>query len=145
MKFTLELRINKSRAEVWKAFDTPENMKKWQPSLILIESVSGMSGQPDAVSKLTYKENEREFSLVEKITHREELTRLESLYENNFADNTVKNTFIEKSNEQTLWVVETKFKFKTLAMRILGPLMKKKFIARTQKDMERFKEMAESQ
>jgi hypothetical protein len=30
-------------------------------------------------------------------------------------------------------------------MRALGPIMKKNFVARTQKDMERFKEMVESQ
>jgi hypothetical protein len=40
--------------------------------------------------------------------------------------------------------METEFKFKTLLMKIMGPLMKKSFVTRTQKDMERFKEMAES-
>jgi hypothetical protein len=67
------------------------------------------------------------------------------VYENNFADNIVRNTFIEEGQDQTLWVVDTEFKFKTLMMRILGPIMKKNFVARTQKDMERFKEMVESQ
>ncbi len=53
--------------------------------------------------------------------------------------------FIEKSKDQTLWVVETEYQFKTRVMRILGPVMKKNYIARTQKDMERFKEMVENQ
>jgi hypothetical protein len=65
------------------------------------------------------------------------------MYENDFANNTVKNTFIEQGNSQTLWVVETEYKFKTIFMRILGPIMKKNFVARTQRDMERFKEMLE--
>jgi len=145
MKFTLKLPIDKPRSEVWQAFDTPENMKIWQPSLISIEPVSGTPGQPGAVSRLTYKEGEREFSLVEKVTYRAEPDRLDGLYENNFADNTIRNTFIEKSQGQTFWVVETEFKFKTLIMRIAGTLMKKKFVARTKKDMERFKEMVENQ
>jgi len=144
MKFTLELPIHRSRAEVWKAFDTPENMKTWQPSLISIELVSGTPGRPGAVSILTYKEDEREFSLMEKVIHREELNRLDDLYENNYANNTVRNTFIEKSKEQTLWVVETEFKFKTLIMFVVGPAMKKNYIARTQKDMQRFKELVEA-
>lgn len=143
MKFTLKLLINKPRLEVWKAFDNPENMDKWQPTLIAVEPLRGTPGQPGAVSKLTYKGNEQEFSLIEKVTYRDEPNRLEGVYENNFTDNTVKNTFIEKSQEQTLWVVETKFKFKTLIMQVMGPLMKKKFVARTQKDMERFKAMVE--
>lgn len=144
MKFTLELPINKSRAEVWKAFDNPENMKKWQPSLASFETVSGTQGQVGAVSKLTYKENEREFSLTEKVTHRDDPHRLDGVYENNFADNAVRNTFVEQGKEQTLWVVETEFRFKTLFMRILGPIMKKNFVMRTQRDMERFKEIVEN-
>ena len=145
MKFTLELPIKGSRAEVWKAFDNPENMKKWQPSLISFETISGTQGQPGAVSKLTYKEREREFSLMERVTYREEPHRLDGVYENDFADNTVRNTFIEQDTEHTLWRVETEFRFKTLFMRILGPIMKKNFVLRTQRDMKRFKELLENQ
>jgi uncharacterized protein YndB with AHSA1/START domain len=145
MKFTLQLPINQSRAEVWKAFDNPENMRNWQPSLISFETISGTQGQPGAVSRLTYKEKEREFSLLERVTHREEPHRLDGVYENNFADNMVRNTFIEQGTNQTLWVVETEFKFKTLLMRILGPIMKKNLALRTQREMERFKELLENQ
>lgn len=145
MKFTLQLLINGSRPEVWNAFDNPENMKKWQRSLVSFETISGIQGQPGAVSKLTYKEKEREFSLLERVTDREELHRLDGVYENNFADNTVRNTFLEQGKGQTLWVVETEFKFKTLFMRILGPIMKKNFVLRTQREMERFKEFVENQ
>jgi uncharacterized protein YndB with AHSA1/START domain len=145
MKFTLELPINKPRAEVWRAFDNPQNMNKWQRSLISFETISGTQGQPGAVSKLTFEERGRQFELIERVTHRDEPNRLDGVYENNFADNIVRNTFIEEGQDQTLWVVDTEFKFKTLMMRILGPIMKKNFVARTQKDMERFKEMVESQ
>ena len=145
MKFTLELPINKSRAEVWKAFDNPQNMNKWQRSLISFETISGTQGQPGAVSKLMFEEHGRQFELIERVTDRDEPNRLDGVYENNFADNIVRNRFIEKRQDQTLWVVETEFKFKTLVMRILGPIMKKNYVARTQKDMERFKEMVEMQ
>ncbi|HKY55627.1 MAG TPA: SRPBCC family protein [Anaerolineales bacterium] len=145
MKFKLQLPINKSRAEVWKAFDNVENMKKWQPSLVSFELVSGTPGQPGAVSKLTYEEKGREFALIEKITHRDEPHRFDGVYENNFADNVVRNTFVEQGKDQTLWIVETEYKFKTMLMKILGSLMKKNFVVRTQRDMERFKEMVESQ
>lgn len=145
MKFTLELLINKPRAEVWKAFDNPQNMNKWQRSLISFETIHGTQRQPGAVSRLTFEEHGRQFELMEKVTHREEPNRLDGVYENNFADNVVKNTFIEKGKEQTLWVVETEYRFKTFVMRSLGLLMKKNFVARTQKHMERFKEMVENQ
>ena len=144
MKFKLELPINKSRAEVWKAFDNVENMKIWQPTLVSLESMSGTPGQPGAVSKLTYNEGGREFALIEKITHRDEPASFAGVYENNFADNIVRNKFIEQGKDQTLWVMETEFAFKTLLMKIMGPLMKKNFVTRTQREMGRFKDLAES-
>lgn len=145
MKFKLEFPINKSRSEVWKAFDDPENMKIWQPSLIRFEPVSGTPGQPGAVSKLTYRENEREFTLLETITQRQEPGLFHGVYENQFAENSIQNEFIDLGDGQTLWVMETKYTFKTLIMKILGPLLKKNYVTRTQKDMERFKEMVERQ
>jgi hypothetical protein len=144
MKFKLELLINKPRAEVWKTFDNPENMKVWQPSLIDFETIEGTQGQPGAVSKLTFRENEREFSLIEKVTGREEPNRLDGIYENEFTDNKISNRFVEQGSDQTLWIVETEFKFKTLIMKIMGPLIKKKLVARTVNDMQRFKEMVEA-
>jgi len=145
LKFKLELTINKPLAEVWKAFDNIENMKKWQPTLVKFEPVSGIPGQPGAVSKLTYEEGGREFTLIEKITHRDEPNSFDGVYENKFTDNIIRNKFIELGKHQTVWAMETEFRFKTLIMKITGPLMKKNFVARTQKDMGRFKEMAESQ
>src|SRR5574338_1561389 len=118
MKYTVELSINKPRAEVWRHFDNPANLDTWQPSLISIETVSGTPGQPGAVSELTFEEQGRRFSLTEKIIHREEPQRLDQLYDNNFAENTVRNTFVEQPEDQTLWVVETDYRFKTLMMRI---------------------------
>ena len=143
MKFTLELTINKPRTEVWTVFDNPENMSKWQPSLTKVELLSGIQGQPGAVSKLTYEEG-REFSLIEKVVARAEPGLYEVVYENEYTDNPMKNTFQEQGGNETLWAIEAEFKFKTFTMKLLGPLLKKNFARRTQKDMERFKEFAES-
>ena len=143
MKFTLELPIAKSQVEVWKAFDNPENTKIWQPTLIKFETISGIQGQPGAVSKLTYAEGKREFFLTEKVIFRAEPDRFDGVYENNFADNSVKNTFVATGENETLWKMEVEFKFKTLLMMIVGPFAKKNFVKRTKRDMERFKEFME--
>ena len=144
MKFRLEITINKPRSEVWRMFTAPENMNQWQPSLINTELVSGTTGQAGAVSKLTYKENEREFSLIEKVTHSDEPNQFDVIYENEFTDNPVKNKFIEQGENEARWVIEANYKFKTLLMKIMGPTMKKNFVRRTYRDMERFKEFVES-
>lgn len=143
MKFALELPLQKSRDEVWKAFDNPENTKIWQPSLVNFETISGIQGQPEAVSKLTYKEGKREFSLIEKVTHRAEPDRFDVVYENEFADNSVRNTFVIVNDNETLWRMEVEFKFKTLIMKLIGPSMKTNYILRTERDMQRFKEFVE--
>lgn len=144
MKFSLELPIKKPRAEVWKAFDNPQNMSKWQPSLKKFENINGIQGQPGAVSVLTYEEGTREFTLTEKVTFRAEPERFDGIYENDFADNSIKNTFIASSEKETLWKMDVEFTFKTLIMKLVGPLMKKNFVARSEKDMQRFKEMTEN-
>ena len=56
MKYRFELMVNNSRSEVWQAFEDPEMMRIWQPSLTGTELVSGSRGQPRAGSKLTFKE-----------------------------------------------------------------------------------------
>ena len=144
MKYRLELTLQKPRAEVWRIFDDPNNMDKWQPTLTKIERLDGVAGQPGSVAKLTFKNGDREFSLIEKVTFRAEPERLDGVYENEFADNAVKNTFLERGSNETLWKVEVEFKFKTLAMRLIGPFVKKKFVANTQRDMDRFKTLVES-
>ena len=143
MKFALELPLQKSRDEVWKAFDNPENTKIWQPSLVNFENISGTQGQPGAVSKLTYKGSKREFSLIEKVTHRAEPDRLDVVYENEFADSSVRNTFVIVNDNETLWRMEVEFKFKTLIMKLIGPSMKTNYMLRTERDMQGFKEFVE--
>ena len=144
MKFKLELIINKSRAEVWKVFDSPEKMSKWQPSLTKVELLSGTQGQVGTVSKLTYEESGREFSLIEKVIRRDEPNQIDVVYENKFTDNPMSHTFMKQGENETLWTVRAEFKFKTLTMKLLGTLLKRNFVRRTQKDMDRFKKLVES-
>lgn len=143
MKFKLEIIINRPRVDVWKAFDNIENLQKWQPTLIKHELMSGVLGQPGATTKLTYEEGGREFSLVEKLIRRAEPNELTSVFESIYADNVVENRFIEQGQDQTLWVAETEYTFKTLVMKVMGNILKKNYLKRTQREMERFKEMVE--
>ncbi len=145
MKFKTELLINKPRLEVWKFFLDREKTKLWQPTLTKIEPLNGIAGQPGAESKWIYEENGREFSLAEKVLRCEEPHRFESLFENAFASNAVNNEFVEQSNNETLWSMETTYSFKTTLMKIIGPLFKRNYVARSRKEVERFKEMVEQE
>ena len=145
MKYKLEILINRSRAEVWNLFCDYEKISLWQPSIIKVEPVSGSTGQIGAISKWIYKANDREYFLTETILSREEPNRFENVFRNEFAENSVNNVFTEQDREQTLWVAETEYKFKTLLMTILGPFMKNRYVVRSKRDMERFKTMAEKE
>jgi hypothetical protein len=145
MKYNIELIINKPRREVWKAFNDPEKMKAWQTSLVAIELLSGTAGQPGAVSKLMFEEKGREFSLVERIISFQEPEIVLQSYENQFSINMIHNSFLEQGQNQTLWIMETGYKFRTLLMKIMGPVYKKNLVARTQRDMQRFKELVEKE
>jgi hypothetical protein len=144
MKYKLELTLNKPRAEVWRVFTDPGKLDQWQPALIKTEQLEGTAGQPGSVMKLTYKSGEREYSLIEKVTRCVEPEQFDQLYQNQFADNTNKNTFTQRGDNATFWQVKVEFKFKTLAMKVVGPFVKKRFAAGTQKDMERFKRLVEA-
>ena len=82
--------------------------------------------------------------LIEKITFRDEPKQFDGVYENEFADNAIKSMFIEQGKDQTLWVMQTEFIFRTFLMNIVGPRMRKRFVTRTQEGMNRFKQMTES-
>lgn len=143
MNYRLEISIHKPRSQVWQVFTDPGRIKLWQPSLSTVALVSGTPGQPGAISTLMFQENQREFSLTETITFCQAPERIHQKYENQFSVNTVKNLFIEQGQNETLWITETEYKFKTLLMKILGPLYKKNFAARTLRDMESFKKIVE--
>jgi hypothetical protein len=145
MKYKLDLIINKPRSQVWQVFNDPEKIKRWQPSLVEVRLLSGTQGQPGAESRLTFTEKEREFSLVETITQRQEPECLEQRYENQFAINTVRHQFAARGPEETLWIAETEYCFKTLLMKIMGPLYRKNLAARTRRDMEHFKKLVEKE
>ena len=144
MKFTVESTLKRPRSVVWKAFDDPANMSKWQPGLKSFEHVSGEAGKPGAVSKLTYIENGREIVLMETVTRRVEPEAMDGTYTGAGVVNHIKNTFIDVSPNETKWVIEVEFLFGSFMMRLLGPLMKGAFVKRTQADLQRFKTLVEN-
>lgn len=143
MNFKYEVVINRSRADVWRLFDNPDNMKKWQPTLKKFEPQSGTPGQVGAISQLTYEENGREMVLIETITGRNEPHEFSGTYANPMAANAIKNKFIALDAKRTNWVMDCEFKFHGF-WKLLGPLMKGAIKKRTAQDLQRFKEMAEA-
>jgi uncharacterized protein YndB with AHSA1/START domain len=145
VKVTHQLVIERSREHVWKAFDDPDNMKRWQPTLMAFDHQRGVRGQPGAVSLLTYQENGKSIVMTETITVRREPEEFSGTYDNAMALNTVRNTFATQGPEHTRWTVESEFVFKGLIFRLLSPLVRGLLDRRIRTDMERFKALVEQE
>ena len=143
MHLSFEFVLERNRAAVWKAFDNPDNMKKWQPTLVSFEPVSGTPGQPGAVSRLTYREGKRTMVLTETITLRREPEEFAGTYDSGMAVNAIHNRFEAAGPDQTRWIMTADFQFRGF-WRLLGPLFKGPIRKRTIQDLSRFKQKLEA-
>lgn len=143
IRFTTELVLERPIADVWRAFDNPENMSRWQPTLESFEPVSGTPGQPGAVSRLTYLEGKRQMVLVETITARREPGHFAGTYDSGMAINRMVNHFIALDTGRTHWKIECEFVFSGV-WRLLTPFFRAPIERRTRTDVERFKECLEA-
>jgi uncharacterized protein YndB with AHSA1/START domain len=142
MTLNFELLINKNRHQVWQAFDNPDNLLKWQPTLKTFKHESGDQGQVDAVSKLVYEENGREIHMTETITVRNELEEFSGKFEAQGAINTMVNRFKVVDESTTKWQIECQIEFSG-AIKFFSSLIKKSINKRLNNDMVRFKTLVE--
>jgi uncharacterized membrane protein len=143
MKHKAEVIINAPREQVWAAFDNPDNMPRWQQGLESFAHKSGTPGQPGAVSELTYNENGRKVVLTETISERRNHAFLAGIYESEFGTTIIVNQFEKIDDHKTKWTMWCSFRFRGL-MKLLALFMGKSIRKRTDADLQRFKEFAES-
>lgn len=143
VKHNFNVTINAGLADVWKAFDNPDNMTRWVRNLESFEHRSGDPGQPGAVSVLTFDENGRSIEMIETITERREPDFLAGVYDTKFGKTLIVNTFAAIDEHTTRWESWCNFSFKGL-MKIMSLFMSGTIRKRTDDDMQRFKLMVES-
>jgi hypothetical protein len=144
MKYKIELDIALPRKRVVELFDNPENLKKWQKGLISFETVSGTAGEEGAKSLLKYKMGKREVEMTETIVKRNIPDEFSGIYEAKNVWNEVKNYFKEEGTDNTLWELETEFRFKGF-MKVMATIMPGAFKKQSLKSMNDFKEFAEKE
>lgn len=145
MKYSLDITINLPRKRVIELFDNPDNLAKWQPGLLKFEHISGEPGQPGAKSRLLYKMGKRETEMIETVVLRELPDKFHGTYEANGVLNIQENFFEEIDENSTKWTSVSEFKFKSLAMKLMGWLMPGAFKKQSYKFMKYFKTFAESE
>ena len=145
MRYTLEMDLDIPRDKVIEYFDNPDNLPKWQPTLISFDHMSGEPGQAGAKTQLKYKMGKREVEMIETIVTRNLPDEFTGTYEAKGVWNEVINYFHEiDDGQRTRWVFETEFKCSGM-IRIMAFFMPGMFRKESLKNMERFKEFAEAE
>ena len=144
MKTRHEVLIDAPRDVVWAAFDNPDNMLRWHPTLKSFEPQSGTPGQPGAVTSLVYEENGREITMTETITERRAPDFLAGVYTSDWGKSIFVNHFEDAGEGRTRWIVYTNHFFRGM-MKIMGIFSAGSIRNRTESDLQRFKLLVESE
>lgn len=143
MNYTCETTIRLPRQRVVELFDDPENLKEWMPGLVKFEAVSGVPGQPGAVSRLEFLLGKRKMVMVETVKVRNLPHEFTGSYEMNNVYNEVRNLFEELPDGNTRLKTENYFRFSGV-MKLFAWMMGGAFKKTSQDYLERFKSFAES-
>ena len=141
--FEHEVEINKPLKEVYRAFNNPDNMPRWQQNHESFVHISGEPGQPGAVSELTFDEKGKKVVLTETVTERRDPDFLAGTYESPHGVTLIVNHFESVDDNATHWTSWCNFTFRGF-MKFMSLFVAGMIRNRTQGDMERFKLMVES-
>lgn len=144
MKYEHKIEINLPRKTVIELFNNSENLKKWQPSLISFDHLSGNPGETGAKSKLFYKMDKREVEMIETISLQNFPEEFSATYEAENVWNKVSNLFMELDDNKTLWLSKNEFRG-TGIMRLMLWLMPSAFKKQSYQSMKDFKSFAETE
>lgn len=143
MKHKAHVIIDADPATVWRYFDDPDNLARWQPTLRSFKQTSGERGHPDAVCELHYEEHGRKRIVTETITARREPDFLAGTRESDSGNAVVVNHFEETDDGKTRWVAYWNHAFKGLSM-VTTLFTHGSIRKRTEDDMNRFKLLVET-
>lgn len=111
MTYQCEITIHKPIEEVFQCFTNYDEMPLWQVGLIKIEHDADIH-QPGAVSRLIFDLHGKTMTMKETVEDYDTPKRYTAIYEVPGAWNKCVNRF-EKSGNDTLWTMESTFKFET--------------------------------
>ena len=144
MKMKYAAEIQASRDFVWAAFDNPDNLTRWQPTLESFTHQAGEPGQPGAVSQLVYNEHGKKVTMTETVTERRKPYFMAGTYDNAWATSLIVSHFEEIDDNTTRFVSYTNMNFKGI-MKIMSLFVAKSIRARVEADLNRFKLLVETE
>lgn len=153
MRFNDSVEIGLPRYEVLRLLSDPGHLSKWLRGLVSHEPVSGVHGEVGTVSRVVFRNGSEEMEGTETITRREPADvaglsgETDVLFERELvADgmrNVTRDRLIEMNPRRTRWESENEYRFDSLKMRLLTPVMRGEFQKQTRQHMRDFKAYAE--
>lgn len=153
MRFNDSVEIGLPRYEVLRLLSDPGHLPKWLRGLVSHEPVSGVHGEVGTVSRVVFRNGSEEMEGTETITRREPADvaglsgETDVLFERELvADgmrNVTRDRLIEMNPRRTRWESENEYRFDSLKMRLLTPVMRGEFQKQTRQHMRDFKAYAE--
>ena len=145
MRYQLELQIEETRDRVVELFLDPENLKKWQPSLVRLEPIGdgGFRGV-GAKTKQLHRMGRREVEMIATITVDNPPSEFSATYEADDVWNLIENRFIDISPDQTKWILTSDFRSSSVMMKIMMVFFPGMFKKQTQTFMNYFKDFVEA-
>lgn len=153
MKYTVSLEIDLPREEVARLLADPVHLPMWLRDLVLHEPVSGAHGQVGTVSRVVMRSGTQQMEATETVTRRdpENLHEIPAggvvHYEREIVAEGMWSAARERLTETgpgtTLWESENEYRFSSLPMRLLAPLLGGAFRKQSRQLMQDFKAFAE--
>jgi hypothetical protein len=144
MKFSIEKTIDARLHDVWKAFDNPDNLSRWQPTLESWMHKHGTPGQPDSIAELIYNENGRKATMTQTVTERRQPDFLAGTHESARGKALIVNHFKSIDDSTTKWIRYSNMVFKSF-MKIMSVFVGGQIRKRNENDMDRFKKFVETE
>jgi len=144
MKYTSEIIIDRSREEVIRKLDNPENMKHWQRGLISYTLLEGTPSEENAKMELSYKMGKRDMVMTETIIKNDFPEEFHANYDAKGVHNEQRNYFHELEPNKTKWVSESEFEFQGFGMKFMAFLMPGLFKKQSMKYLNDFKNYVEN-
>lgn len=145
MRYQIEMDIAAPRERVLALFLDPDNLPKWQPSLMRYERVGdGEAGAVGTQSNQLHRMGGRELEMLETITVSRYPDAFAATYEAGDVWNLIENQFVDTGDGRTAWTLTSDFRSTSLMMKLMMFFCPGMFKKQTHQFMTYFKDFVEA-
>lgn len=144
MRYTLQIKIDRSIGEIGKLLHGSYKRKTWMPNLKSITAIQGQPGETNSRTKLIFQAGNRELIVIETITVNEFPDKIAGYYEMQGSVNHINNQFVDLNGKHTLLISEQCFELRG-AKRLLAWVRPDIFRKQSMQHMEQFKKYIEGE